>query len=137
MGLSVGVYSLLYIDGSLIQCVSIPCSSVYCSSSIGKGSVCFAAPWTVACQAPVSTEFFQLQGIFPTQELNLCLLHWQTDSLPPCHLESRPLKDLLSKGRDGFPSCGRGNPPVSPGLNFMNGCENGYRVSTAGDLTVN
>ena len=27
-----------------------------------------------------------LQGIFPNQELNpslLCLLHWQTDSLPP------------------------------------------------------
>ena len=32
---------------------------------------------------------FLLQGIFPTQELNsslLCLLHWQGDSLPPCHL---------------------------------------------------
>ena len=23
-----------------------------------------------------------LQGIFPTQESNLCLLHWQVDSLP-------------------------------------------------------
>ena len=32
---------------------------------------------------------FVLQGIFPTQGLNLCLLcllHWQTDSLPGCHL---------------------------------------------------
>jgi len=31
---------------------------------------------------------FLLQGIFPTQELNLCLLHllhWQVDSLSPSH----------------------------------------------------
>ena len=26
-----------------------------------------------------------LQGIFPTQGLNLCLLHWQVDSLPLSH----------------------------------------------------
>ena len=34
---------------------------------------------------------FLLQGIFPTQGLNLCLLHllhWQADSLPLCHLGS-------------------------------------------------
>ena len=24
-------------------------------------------------------------GIFPDQGLNLCLLHWQADSYPPCH----------------------------------------------------
>ena len=29
-----------------------------------------------------------LQGIFPTQGLNLCLLHWQADSLPLNHLGS-------------------------------------------------
>ena len=29
-----------------------------------------------------------LQGIFPTQGLNQCLLHWQTDSLPLSHLGS-------------------------------------------------
>ena len=29
-----------------------------------------------------------LQGIFPTQGLDLHLLHWQADSLPPSHLES-------------------------------------------------
>ena len=28
---------------------------------------------------------FLLQGIFPTQGLNLCLLHWQADSLPLSH----------------------------------------------------
>ena len=51
-----------------------------------------ATPWTVACQAPLSTEFFRQQywsglplptsEIFLTQGSNLCLpslLHWQTD----------------------------------------------------------
>ena len=27
-------------------------------------------------------------GIFPDQGLDLCLLHWQTDSHPLCHQES-------------------------------------------------
>ena len=31
---------------------------------------------------------FLLQGIFPTQGLNLGLLHWQADSLLLSHLES-------------------------------------------------
>ena len=31
---------------------------------------------------------FLLQGIFLTQRLNLCLLHWQADSLPLSHLGS-------------------------------------------------
>ena len=31
---------------------------------------------------------FLLQGIFPTQGSNPCLLHWQADSLPLSHLES-------------------------------------------------
>ena len=29
-----------------------------------------------------------LQGMFPTQGLNLHLLHWQADFLPLCHLGS-------------------------------------------------
>ena len=52
-------------------------------------------PWTVALQVPLSRDFpgkdtgigchFLLQGIFPTEGLNPCLLHllhWQVDSLP-------------------------------------------------------
>ena len=31
---------------------------------------------------------FLFQGIFPTQESNPSLLHWQVDSLPLCHLGS-------------------------------------------------
>ena len=55
----------------------------------------FATSWTVACQASLSMGFprqkhwsdlpFLLQGIVPTQGLNLSLLHWQVDSLPLSH----------------------------------------------------
>ena len=61
----------------------------------------FVTLWTIACQASLSMGFsrqeyeegrhFLLQGIFPTQGSNpslLCLLHWQADSLPLCHLGS-------------------------------------------------
>ena len=59
--------------------------------------------WTVAHQTPLSMGFsrqeywsglpFPLQGIFLTQELNPCLLHWQADSLPLSH-QGRPLLGL-------------------------------------------
>ena len=52
----------------------------------------FVAPWTVTLQASLFMGFsrqeywtgshYLLQGIFPSQRLNLCLLHWQVDSLP-------------------------------------------------------
>ena len=53
----------------------------------------FAAQWTVACQALGNSPGknigvgcpFLLQGIFKTQGLNLCLLHWQADSLTLNH----------------------------------------------------
>ena len=60
-----------------------------------KSTVCSvvsnsASPWTIAHQTPLSMEFpgkntgmgchFLLQWIFPTQQLNLHLLHWQVDS---------------------------------------------------------
>ena len=64
----------------------------------------FVTPWTVAHQAPLSMGFYHknsgvgchffLQGIFPTQESNQCilhLLHWQEDSLPLKHLGSQTL----------------------------------------------
>ena len=59
----------------------------------------FVTLWTVAHQAPLSMRLSSkntgvdchalFQGIFPTQGLNLrllCLLHWQSDSLPLVHL---------------------------------------------------
>ena len=55
----------------------------------------FGTPQTVAHQAPLSMGFprqeywsgchFLLQRIFPNQGSNLCLLHWQADSLPLSH----------------------------------------------------
>ena len=58
----------------------------------------FVTPWTEAHQVPLSMEFssqkywnelpFPTLGIFQNQGLNPCLLHWQADSLPPCHLGS-------------------------------------------------
>ena len=41
----------------------------------------FVTPCMVACN-------FLLQAIFPTQGPNLCLLHWQADSLPLRHVGS-------------------------------------------------
>ena len=55
----------------------------------------FMTSWTAACQDPLSVEFsrqkywsgshFLLQGIFPIQGLNPCLLHWQVGSSPLRH----------------------------------------------------
>ena len=57
----------------------------------------FATPRTVAHQASQSRGFsrqstrvgfhFQLQGILPTQESNVYLLHWQADSSPSSFLK--------------------------------------------------
>ena len=68
----------------------------YCCCSIAKVvSSSFVTPWTVVHQAPLSKGFprqeywsgyyFLLQGIFLTQELNLCFLHWQADTLSLSH----------------------------------------------------
>ena len=53
----------------------------------------FEIPWIVSRQAPWGSPgkspgvgcHFLLQGIFPGQGSNPCLLHWQVDSLPLSH----------------------------------------------------
>ena len=67
----------------------------------------FVTPWTVASQAPLWDSPSKnigvgchalLQGIFPTQRSNLCLLcllHWQKDSLPLGILKNIPLFPAL------------------------------------------
>ena len=70
----------------------------------------FVTPWTLTYQAPLTMQFsrqgywsglpFPTPGIFSTQGLNLCLLcllHWQVEPLPLCHLESP--KKWLSKNQ--------------------------------------
>ena len=43
-----------------------------------------ATPWTVPPQASLSIEFSRQEylRIFLLQALNLCLLHWQAETLP-------------------------------------------------------
>ena len=69
----------------------------------------FAAAWTVAHQVLLPMEFFKqeywcgvcyhflLQGFFPTQGLNLCLVHWWADSLPLNHLGSPQAFGIIAK----------------------------------------
>ena len=62
----------------------------------------FVTPWTPLLLCPWSFPgkntgvgcHFLLQGIFPTQVLNLGLLHWQADSLTLSH-QGSPLDELL------------------------------------------
>ena len=62
----------------------------------------FEIPWTLDCQVPLSMEFprqeywrgvpFSTPGDLPNPGSSLCLLcllHWQADSLPLCHLGSQ------------------------------------------------
>ena len=71
----------------------------------------FTTPWTVAHQALPSMGFprreywsgFLLQGIFPPQGSNPCLLNWQTDSLPLSHQGSPP--PILPWGRHLLALC--------------------------------
>ena len=103
-GLAAGGIEKMMFKGTNVQWVVI---KSYGSNAQDCDSVCacmlrcfscvqlFGTPWTVAHQAPLSLAFSSknvgggchalLQGIFPTQGSNLCLLHllqWQAGSLP-------------------------------------------------------
>ena len=62
------------------------------SELVAKSCLTLAAPWTVACQAPLSMGLprqeywsglpFPSPGDPPDPRLNLGLLHWQVNSLP-------------------------------------------------------
>ena len=52
-------------------------------------------PWDSPDKNTGAGCYFLLQGIFPTQGSNLCLLHWQADSLPLSHLGSLSLEAYL------------------------------------------
>ena len=69
-----------------------------CAGSVTQSCLTPCDPRDCGCQAPLSTEFFRqetrascyflLQGSFPDQGSNLCLLHllnWEADSLPLGH----------------------------------------------------
>ena len=75
-------------------CVCV-CVCVYVQSCL-----LFVTLWTAAHQAPLSIGFSRQEywsglywgrkWIFPTQEMNSHLLHWQADSLPLSHLGCPP-----------------------------------------------
>ena len=67
----------------------------YCCCLVAKSCLTLCDPWNVAYQTPLSMGFprqecwsrlpFPSPGIFLTQGLNPCLLHWQANSLPLSH----------------------------------------------------
>ena len=64
--------------------------NICCSCLVTKScSTLLWPPWTIAHLFPVPGKYigvshrFLLQGIFPNYGLNLCLLHWKVNSLPP------------------------------------------------------
>jgi len=67
-----------------------------------------ATPQTIAHQAPLSIDspgkdtemgcHVLLQEILPTQGSNLCLLHWQVDSLPQNHQGSAVYRQKSEEG---------------------------------------
>ena len=63
-------------------------------------------------QARILGCHFLLQGIFPTQESNLHLLHWKTGSLPLSHLGS-PWKDILKRSLGFVPEEGQSRGSLS------------------------
>ena len=54
----------------------------------------FLCPWDLPGENTGVGSHFLLQGIFPTQESNPCLQHWQADCLPLSHQGS---PDLFSQ----------------------------------------
>ena len=68
--------------------------------------------WTEASQYPLSMGFSRQEywtGLpfpppedLPTQELNLCLLHWQVGSLPVNHQEAPVIYNELLLARDSY-----------------------------------
>ena len=88
----------------------------------------FANPWIVACQAPLAMGFHRQECWsrlpFPSPEnlpnlgmkLHLlCLLHWQADSLPVCHMRSpRTMTLSVKKKKKKAGWVGGGEAPCNP-----------------------
>ena len=97
VSISLSIYLCLYISLYLYHI-----STHACSYTLLSHAQLFMTPQTVAHQAPLPMGFspdkntgvgchFLVQGIFPTQGSNLCLLsllHWQANYLPLSHLGS-------------------------------------------------
>ena len=70
------------------------------SNSLWPDGLRLLCPWNFPAKNTGVGCHFLLQGIFPTQGLNPHLLHWQVDSLPPCHLRSPLSAEEVTKQRN-------------------------------------
>ena len=71
--------------------------------SHGLSPARFLCPWDFPGKNTGVGCHFLLQGIFPAQEWNPHLFHWQADSLPLSHLESPLYLPHLAHCATGFP----------------------------------
>ena len=74
----------LFLQNLQAACVRVLAHSgaATCLRPHGRRPARLLCPWdSPGKNAGVGCHFL-LQGIFPTQGVNLCLLHWQADSLP-------------------------------------------------------
>ena len=87
---------------SLLQSTHYGGSSCYGAQALGRtgprGSVAVVPRFqsTGSLVTVHGLSCFSASGIFPDQDLNLCLLHWQADSLPLSHQGSSSVR--TSKG---------------------------------------
>ena len=65
-------------------CAVLSCSVV--SDSLRPHGLLGSCPWNCTGKNPGVGCHFLFQGTVLTQGLNLCLLYWQANSLPLCHL---------------------------------------------------
>ena len=85
------IYIYIYIHNGIFFVCVLSCPAL-CDS------VRLLYPWDFPVKNTGMSCHSFLQGVFPTQGLNpglLCLLHWQTDSLPLSHL-GNPTMELYS-----------------------------------------
>ena len=87
------VFICVYIHTHVCVCVCVQqCLTLLRSHGLQPSRI--LCPWDSPCKNTGVYSHSLLQGVFPTQGLNLhllCLLYWQTDSLPLSQLGS-PLK---------------------------------------------
>ena len=94
--------SLQWVEGLPSSC-RVQASHCSCSSYCGARAVSLQASVVAAC------------GIFPHQGSNLCLLHWQADSLPLSH-QGSPEGHFTCHDVASAPFCSYGSHWASPEL---------------------
>ena len=124
-----------------LETSSISGHGVVVAFLVSKSCWTLCDPMDCSPQAPPSRGFSRqehwsgfhsislLQGIFPTQRLNLSLLHGQEDSLPLAMVEAQQISDLrISKRTKQQPNCdGRGMRRGGAGRGWGGGGE-GYQM---------